>query len=128
MTAMAVTVTVDDVAFEMRISGADRWLCLSPGFRLPVADLTGARQVSWDEVRAGLGWRTWGGYFPGLFATGWYAVKDRPGARQFLAVFRDRAGLVMIETNVPQPARVVVASADPGRLVARVEAQVRRRR
>jgi hypothetical protein len=36
-----------------------------------------ARVVGWDEVRAGLGWRTCGGYWPGWFATGWYAVPGR---------------------------------------------------
>lgn len=114
---MAIEVTVRDDAVDIDITGAfDMTMCLSPGLRIPMADITSARLASWDEVRPGLGWRVGGAYWPGLIATGWYTVPGRKGVRQLLAVFRDRAELLVIDTRLDKPCRVVLQHPDRERL------------
>jgi len=114
---MAIEVTVRDDAVDIDITGAaDVLLCLSGGLRIPMADVVGARLLSWDEFRPELGWRVGGGYWPGLIATGWFTVPDRKGARQLLAVFRDRAEILVIDTKLDKPCRVVLQHPDRERL------------
>jgi hypothetical protein len=110
---------------DIEIRGfVDTTMCLSGDQHLALSDITAARVVSWDEVRAGLGWRTAGAYWPGLIATGWYAVPGRKAARQFLAVYRDRANLLLVDTRVERPARVVVATPEAAALAADITARL----
>jgi hypothetical protein len=112
-----VQVSVNSEAVDIEITGWwDRAMCLSSGVHLPLADVVEARLVTWDEARAGMGWRTGGAYWPGWIATGWYAVPDRKGARQLWAVWRDRDELLEIETRLERPTRVVLAHPDRERI------------
>lgn len=90
---MAIRVAVRGDVLDVEIRGLfDSAMCMSGDQHIPLGDILSARVASWDEVRASLGWRVAGAYWPGLMATGWYAVPDRRGARQFVAVFRDCDG------------------------------------
>lgn len=114
---MSVNVTVSDDAIDVEVTGwFDKAMCLTSGFRVPMADVVGARLVSWDEARADLGWRTGGAYWPGLIATGWYSIRDRPGVRQWWCVHRDRDQLLLVDTRLERPCRLVIAHDDRARL------------
>ena len=68
---MGVNVDVSDEANDIEITGwFDKMMCFSSGQHLAMADVVGARLLTWDEAKAGIGWRIAGGYWPGRFATG----------------------------------------------------------
>lgn len=114
---MTVTLDVTDDGIDLRIDGwFDTLMCVSSGMHVAMQDIVEARLVEWDEVRAGMGLRVGGAYWPGRIATGWYAVPGRQGARQFWAVFRDRTNLIEITTRVDRPTRLVLANPDRERL------------
>ena len=110
---MPVNLVVSDNAIDLEITGWwDRTVCMTSGQHVAMSDVVGARLTSWEEVRDGLGWRLGGAYFPNVIATGWYGVPDRSGSRQLLAVFRDRDELLVIDTRLPKPCRLVVGHPD----------------
>jgi len=114
---MAIEVTVQDDAVEIRMTGAfDTAACMSGGVRVPMSDIESARLTSWDEVRADVGWQIAGAYVPGLIVTGWYTMKGRRGARQLLAIYRDRRELLVIDTRLERPCRIVLQHPDRQRL------------
>jgi hypothetical protein len=120
--AVAVRVVVRNEAVDVEVRGIGAHLMhLSGDLHVPMADVLEARVVGWDEARSGMGWRTGGGYWPGWFATGWYAVPGRKGARQFFSVFRDRARLLLVDTRLERPARLVLAVPDPDAMAADIE-------
>jgi hypothetical protein len=122
---VTVTLIPRDDTLDLEITGRfDQLWCLSTGQRIPWDDVVGARVQTWDEVRAGLGWRTGGAYWPGRIATGWYTIPGRQGERQLLGVFRDRAELVVVETRRPRPRRLVAASSEPAGLVETINRRV----
>ncbi len=84
---------------------------MSPGLSVPRSSIVGAAVMSQASAKAELGWRTMGGYVPGLVATGWYKLRSRSGARQWWAVFRDPEVLV-VDTTLDRPARLVVQCLD----------------
>jgi len=118
---VAIVVDVGETGVDLSFTGIDAMWCLQQRLRLHFGDIAGARVASWDEIRPGLGWRVAGAYWPGRIATGHYNVADRPGARQFLAVYRDRE-LLVIETRLERPCRVVVQHPDRVALAERIEA------
>lgn len=118
---MAFHIEVTSDAVELRITGmVDRFLCFSSGQVVALSDVTDARVVPWAQARAEMGWRTRGSYVPGWIATGWYAVPGRKGARQLWAVLRDRSSLLVIDTTLDRPARLVVATPDAAALADRI--------
>lgn len=121
---MGTSLRIDGDSLVLELTGIHAALALGSGARVPLADVTGVRVAAWDEVRTDLGWRTFGGYVPGLLATGWYAFRDpdRAGQRQFWAVFRERGELVVVDTALEKPARVVAAVAEPHAVAASIEA------
>ena len=112
---MAVSVYVHDDRVTVDFDGWEQLWCLKRHVEIPLADITDARVAPVEEVRAGLGWRVGGGYWPGRMATGHFTVSGRPGARQLWCVFRDREVLV-IDTVLESPCRVVLQHPDRERL------------
>jgi hypothetical protein len=108
---MAVHVTVEDDAVEIRLSGLDAVLSLSTGLRLPLQEVVTARVADRKALLAEAGWRVGGGYWPGRFATGWFTWKTRPGLRQLWCTYRDPEVLV-IDTTRSRPARIVLQLPD----------------
>lgn len=122
---MAVNLFVRDDAIDLEITGwFDRLMCLSSGARIAMADVVGARTASWDDVRPEIGWRAGGAYVPRLIATGWYTMPGRKGVRQLLAIFRDREHLLVVDTRLPKPCRLVLAVPDRERLAASINERV----
>lgn len=122
---MAIKLTVGDDAIDLVITGwYDRVMCVSSGAHIPLADVVGARLVTWDEARADMGWRVGGAYWPGSIATGWYTMPGQKGLRQLWAVFKDRAELLMIDTRLDKPCRLVLADPDRARLAAAINERV----
>jgi hypothetical protein len=112
---MAATVYVHDDRVTIDLDGADRLWCLASHLEVPMEHITSARVASRSELVKQLSWRTLGAYWPGVVATGWYMMRDRPGARQFWCVYRDSQVLV-IDTDLDRPARVVIQHPDRDRL------------
>lgn len=108
---MGLQVVVHDDVVDIAITGLDQLLCLSSGLTLPVAEIASAKVVSVAAAKAGLGWRVGGGYFPGWFATGWFTMPEREGARQLWCVYRAPEVLV-IDTTRQRPARLVLQHPD----------------
>lgn len=118
---MTVKLVVGDDGIHIDVSGwFDQAMCVSSGLHLPLAAVTGARRATWDEARADMGLRVGGAYWPGRIATGWYLVRERKGARQWWAVFRDREQLLVIDTTLERPCRVVIAHPDAEGLAAQI--------
>ena len=123
MTAAVVEVTVGDDALEVRLTGLDSAVALRRHLRVAVADIVDARVVSRAEARAGLGWRVGGGYWPGHMATGWFTVPGRKGLRQWWSVYRD-ARLLVVDTSLERPSRVVLQAPDVDGLDAQLHARL----
>jgi hypothetical protein len=116
---------VRDGVLDIEIRGAwSHFMHMSGDQHIAISDVVEVGVASWDEVRPALGWRTGGGYWPGWFATGWYSMKGRPGTRQFLSVFRDRDRLLVIDTVLERPARLVLAVPEPERLADEIRAEL----
>lgn len=111
MGAMGINVFVHDDSVEIDLTGLDRLETLAGHLRLPMTDIADARIATQEELKAELGCRLWGTYFPGLVAAGHFTTRGRPGVRQFWDVHRDPEVLV-IETRVDQPWRVVLQHPD----------------
>ncbi len=62
-------------------------------------------------MKAGVGWRVGGTYWPGRVAAGWFTMPDRKAARQLWSVYRDDEVLV-IDTTRERPCRVVLQRPD----------------
>lgn len=119
LVGMSVNAVVRGSTLDIQIRGVfDTTMCLSTDQHIPIGDILDARIAPWSEVRAGLGWRTAGGYWPGRMATGWYAVPGEKGARQFLAVYRDRSQLLVVDTRLDRPRRIVLALSDAPSVLA----------
>lgn len=118
---MALHVDIGDTGIDLSFTGLDQALCLIKHLRLHYGDIERAWVGTWDDVRPALGWRVAGGYWPGRFATGHFMVKGRPGARQLWDVYRDRE-LLVIDTRVERPCRVVLQHPDRVVLAERIEA------
>ena len=112
---MSLDVQVFDDKVTIDIGGADPVWCLKRHLEIPMVHITSARVGPVDEVQHGLGWRVGGGYWPGRMATGHFTVPDHPGGRQFWCVYRDTEVLI-IDTSLDQPARVVLQHPDRERL------------
>jgi hypothetical protein len=112
---VSVHVFVADDEVDITFDGADRWTTFSSGITLAMSDIVAARVAPVDEVRPTLGWRVLGGYFPGRLTTGHFTAKDREGGRQLWCVYRDPEVLV-IETRLDRPARVVLQTEDRANL------------
>lgn len=105
---MSLRVVLTDDYLHVEIRGIDVLMCMSHDQHIPVSAITSARVTGWSEPRRELGWRTAGGYWPGWFATGWYSVPGRPGARQLWSVYRDRDALLVVDTKLERPSRLVL--------------------
>lgn len=117
---MSVDIELGDEAVIIRVRGWDALWSFRRELRLPLRDVVGATVISRREALAGLGWRVRGGYWPGAMATGVFAVPGRRGARQWWCVYRDPEVLV-IETRLERPARVVVQHPDRHRLARLID-------
>ncbi len=112
---MAIDVHVYDDRITIDVGGADQLWCLKRHIEVPMGDITDARVLPVDEVKAGLGFKVGGGYWPGRMATGHFTVRGRKGARQFWCVYRDREVLV-VDTKRKDLARIVLQHPDRDRL------------
>jgi hypothetical protein len=117
---MTVDVYVHPDTVDISFSGLDRLFCLADRVMVPTSAIVSARVRPVTEVRADLGWRTFGTGVPGLVTTGTYAYRDRPGSshatglpgeRQLWCVYRDDEVLV-IDTSWPRPSRIVLQHPD----------------
>jgi len=121
---MSVSTSTASGAFTVHLRGLDAMWSLARDVVVPVAAVLDVRIVAWTEVRAGLGWRVGGTYWPGRIATGHYQVAGASDERQFLVVFRERERLVLVETELPSKRRIVLQVPEPERLVAELRAAV----
>lgn len=106
-------------------SGAESLLTLKRRLVLPWRDIAAVRVARQAELKRELGWRLGGGYFPGWFATGHYTFRGggRRGERQLWCCYRADEVLV-IETRLARPRRVVLQVDDPRGEAARLGAVV----
>jgi hypothetical protein len=108
---MAVRVHVHDDRIQFDLDGIDALLALSWHFAVPMDHVVSVSVRPFAEVRPDLHWRLGGTYVPGVVAAGTYGMVGRPAARQLLSVYRDPEVLV-IETDLERPARVVIQHPD----------------
>lgn len=120
---MSLDVVVTDEAVVISVRGWDALWSFRRELRLPLRDVVAATVMSRREALAGLGIRLRGGYWPGRLATGVFTVRGRRGARQWWCVYRDPEVLV-IETRLQRPARVVVQHPDRHRLARWINERV----
>lgn len=122
---MPVTTSLREGALDVEVRGlGGHFMMWSGDQHIPMSDVLEARVVGWDEVKPTLGWRVGGGYWPGWFATGCFTWREQKGDRQLLAVFRDRDELLVVDTRLQRPARLVLAVPEPHELAAEINRQV----
>ena len=112
---MGINVFVHDDAVDIDFTGLDRLVTLRGHVRLPMGVIASARLVHQDELRPTLGLRLGGTYLPGVLAAGKFSARDRDGGEQLWDVYRDPEVLV-IETKLDHPVRLVLQHPDRGRL------------
>lgn len=108
---MAVEVVVRDDAVDIRFGGWDAVWAFRRSLVLPIADITSARVVPRGEALGLLRWRVGGTGLPGVVAAGRFTVRDRPGERAFVSVYRDDE-LLVIETRLERPRLVILQHPD----------------
>jgi len=118
-------VQVDDDAVIVRFSGIHAVLAIKVLQRVAIEDVEGARLGSARELRKELGVRVGGGYWPGWLCTGHFTWKGRQGLRQLWSVYRDDEVLV-IDTKLQRPARIVLQHPDRERLAWLINERVSR--
>jgi hypothetical protein len=110
---------------EISFPGAESLLTLKRRLTLPWSDVASVRVAPQAEMKRELGWRVGGGYFPGWFATGHYTFRggDRRGERQLWCCYR-AGDVLVVETRLRRPRRVVLQVDDPAGVAARIAAVV----
>ena len=123
---MAIDVAVTDAGVRIELTGMDRIWALRRVVEIARTELEAATVMSRKAARASLGWRLGGTALPGAATLGNYTFRPaREGERQFWAVYRDREVLV-IDTTIARPRRVVVQHPDRVRLAREISALVTR--
>ncbi len=102
---------VHDDAVDVDFTGWDQVWALKRHLRLDMADVVEARIARQDELKADLGWRVGGTYWPGSVAAGHFTTKGRKGVRQLWSCYRDDEVLV-VQTRLDNPWRVVLQHPD----------------
>lgn len=120
---VSITVRIEGDELVVRTGGLDTVLCLARTLRLPLRSVTAVSLMSVQQAKQPLGWRVGGGYFPGWFATGWFTWRGRRGARQWWRVYRDPE-VVVIDTDLPKPARLVLQLPERAELAGRLRALI----
>jgi len=118
---MPVAIHVDPIGITVTASGIDGIICFTKKVDVPFTAIIGAKVVTQSEAKGELGWRIGGGYLPNHFATGWFTMPNQKGRRQWWAAFRD-AEVLVIETNLKSPGRIVVQTPDRTALAAQIHA------
>ena len=108
---MGLRIELHDDRVTIDLDGVEQVWALARHLEVPTEHITAARVMPVDDVHHGLGWRIGGAYWPGAVAAGHFTVPDRPGARQFWCVYRDRDVLV-IDTDLERPCRLVLQHPD----------------
>lgn len=120
---MTARVDLRPEGLVVTFSGLDAALTLKRQLELPWADVESVRVARQRDLKSDLGWRVGGGYLPGVFATGHYTYRGRPGERQLWCCYRADEVLV-VETRRARPRRVVLQVDHPAAVAARIDAVV----
>ena len=120
---MTARVELRPEGLEITFPGAECLITLKRSLALPWPEVVSARVERQSVAKRDLGLRVGGGYWPGWFATGHFTYRGRRGERQLWCAYRSETVLV-IETTVPRPRRVVLQVDDPADLAARITAIV----
>jgi len=118
--------SISDDFLHLEIRGTASLICMSHDQHIPLSAVTSARVTGWAEPRSEIGWRTAGGYWPGWFSTGWYSVPNRKEARQFWSVYRDRDEILVIDTTLERPSRLVLGVPNAVELANEINARLAR--
>jgi hypothetical protein len=124
---MPIHVLVHDDAVDIDFTGLDRFEALKGHLRLPVDVITDARVVPQADAKADLGLRIGGTYLPGCVVAGHFTTRSRKGVRQLWDVHRDPE-VLLIETTLDRPWRVVLQHPDRERLAWLIAERAHRRR
>jgi hypothetical protein len=123
---MAFDIDITATHLVVRSSGWDRLWSFSREVSVPLAAVIVARVVPICVARSELGWRMGGTAIPGRVIAGWFSWRRRPGYRQWWATFRDPQ-VLMIDTTMKRPARLVLQTLRRDELAAALSADVAQR-
>ncbi len=124
---MSIAIEVDPTGVTITPSGIDGLICFTSKLHVPLTSILGARVITQSEAKGELGWRVAGGYMPNRFATGWFTMPNQKGRRQWWAAFRD-AEVLVIDTNLEKPGRIVMQTPDRSALAAKINELIGARR
>jgi hypothetical protein len=122
---MTADVWVHDDRVTIDLHGLDKVAALAGHVEVPMEHVTGARVVPTAEAKAALGWRVGGTFWPGAVTAGYFTERQRRGARQWWSVYRD-AEVLVIDTDLDRPSRVVLQHPDRDRLAWLISERVDR--
>jgi hypothetical protein len=122
---MPVEVYVHDDAVDIDFTGWSRVWALKRHLRLAMADILDARVATQAALKKELGWRVGGTYWPGSVASGHYTSRGRKGARQLWDAYKDPE-VLLIETRLDRPWRVVLQHPDRDRLAWLIAERIER--
>ena len=121
---MTIEITVSAAGVSVELDGLDRLWALRRRVDLVRGDIARATVMSRRAAMASVGWRLGGTAAPGVALAGNFTFRPaQPGRRQFWAVYRDTEVLV-IDTHIDRPHRVVVQHPDRVRLAGEINALV----
>jgi hypothetical protein len=108
---MSVDVFVSDQHVAIHLAGVDALAALRSRLILRTDDITSSRVMARDDALHLVSWRLGGTHVPGLVSAGRYAVRDAPGERAFLCVFRDEQ-VLCLTTALADPRFVILQHPD----------------
>jgi hypothetical protein len=118
-----VLAAIEGDRFVVTCSGWGAFLAFARTVEVSLSDVSAALVVPLTEARTSSGWRTSGSYVPRLICAGWYTVRGKRREREWWwSTFQD-ADVLVIETQLTKPRRIVLETSDRVELAAAINAR-----
>jgi hypothetical protein len=109
--------------FVVTCSGWGAFLAFARTVEVSLSDVTAAHVVPLAEARKSSGWRIGGSYVPRRIYAGWFTVRGKLREREWWwSTFRD-ADVLVVETRLAKPRRIVLETGDRLELAATINAR-----
>jgi hypothetical protein len=117
---VTVHATIEGDRFVVTCSGWSAFLAFARTVQVSLSDVVAANVVPLAEARKSSGWRIAGSYVPRRIYAGWFTVGGKRGEREWLwSTFHD-ADVLVVETRLTKPRRIVLEMNDRVELAATI--------
>jgi hypothetical protein len=120
---VSVLAAIEGDRFVVTCAGWGAILAFARTVEVSLSDVAAAHVVPLTEARTSSGWRTSGSYVPRLICAGWYTVRGKRREREWWwSTFQD-ADVLVVETQLTKPRRIVLETSDRVELAAAINAR-----